>query len=211
LNVSTDDETFLARWSRQKRQARAEAPQPPAIGSGALQVEPDTGQPSDEADIEAVIAALPRIEDLTPGSSIAAFLQKGIPIALQQAAMRRMWTLDPQIRDFIEVAENQYDWNIPGGCPGFAPLDGTPGHDAVIKSALRMTEVAFDPTEVTDKNVAPHTEPARLSQLVENDQVTMTVPSEGIDTERGDDDSETDVDQSVSSQPKRRHGGALPG
>jgi hypothetical protein len=98
------DETFLARWSRQKRRAGEPKPEP------APRVEP--------AEPEVDLSKLPKIEDLTADSDITAFLQKGVPVALQRMALRRMWSLDPAIRDFIEVAENQWDFNAVGGVAG---------------------------------------------------------------------------------------------
>jgi hypothetical protein len=98
------NDTFLARWSRQKRLAGEPKPEP------APRVEP--------AEPEVDLSKLPKIEDLTADSDITAFLQKGVPVALQRLALRRMWSLDPAIRDFIEVAENQWDFNAVGGVAG---------------------------------------------------------------------------------------------
>ncbi len=68
---------------------------------------------------EEELAALPRIEDLVPGSDIRAFLRAGVPRDLRNAAMRRMWMLTPGIRDYKDPAvDYAWDWNTPGGVPG---------------------------------------------------------------------------------------------
>jgi hypothetical protein len=41
---------------------------------------------------------------------------------LTRAALRRAWSADPTIRDFIGLSENSWDFNAPGGVPGFGSL-----------------------------------------------------------------------------------------
>jgi hypothetical protein len=67
------------------------------------------------------LSTLPPIEELSLTSDLAPFLRPGIPAALRSAALRRMWSLDPAIRDYIGPVEYQWDFNTPGGLPaGFA-------------------------------------------------------------------------------------------
>src|SRR5690606_1128964 len=66
---------------------------------------------------------LPRVEDLTAASDLSAFLRKGVPMALKSAAMRKMWSLDPNIRDHVGLSEYAWDFNQPGSMAGFGPLD----------------------------------------------------------------------------------------
>jgi len=39
-----------------------------------------------------------------------------------RAALRRAWSTDLAIRDFIGLSENSWDFNAPGGVPGFGSL-----------------------------------------------------------------------------------------
>ena len=41
---------------------------------------------------------------------------------MTRAALRQAWSSDPAIRDFIGIAENQWDFNDPNAMPGFGPL-----------------------------------------------------------------------------------------
>lgn len=121
-------EDFLSRWSRRKRDARrsdtaapTEPPtqEPSAQGNAA----PSESRPADELSPEEV-AALPPVEGLTAESDIAAFLRRGVPQALRNAALRRVWALDPEIRDYVGHARDYaYDWNVAGGVPGTGPLE----------------------------------------------------------------------------------------
>ncbi len=106
MSNDTNDETFLSRWSRQKREEKPRATSPAA--------EPKAAEAAPDVDV----SKLPNVEELTAESDITAFLQKGVPEALKKLALRRMWSLDPAIRDFVEVAENQWDFNAPGGIHG---------------------------------------------------------------------------------------------
>ena len=45
-----------------------------------------------------------------------------MPAELTRAALRRAWVSDPAIRDFIGIAENQWDFNDPEAIPGFVSL-----------------------------------------------------------------------------------------
>src|SRR5712672_872050 len=109
------DKGFLARWSQRKRQAKppdrearlADAKVPPA--------------PSAEGDAEPEfdLSSLPKLEDVTQTTDITAFLRKGVPEHLRNAALRKSWALDPAIRNYVNPAlEYAYDWNTPGGVPG---------------------------------------------------------------------------------------------
>jgi hypothetical protein len=113
---------FLARWSRRKRdEARRPAEAPPAAPAAEatpLSLAEEAGTLSPEE-----LAQLPSLEALTATTDLAPFLRAGVPRALRNAALRRMWSLDPAIRDFVsEAREYAYDWNTPGGVPGSGGL-----------------------------------------------------------------------------------------
>ena len=55
------------------------------------------------------MTALPSIDSLAVGRDIRAFLQPRVPAELTEAALRRAWTILPTIRDFIGIAENEWD------------------------------------------------------------------------------------------------------
>lgn len=108
------EEGFLARWSRRKREAvrpPAEVPAPPPAAAPP---------PPAEAPPPFDPATLPPVESLTVASDIRDFLRAEVPRALREAALRRVWTLDPAIRDFIGPADYAWDFNAPDGVPGFA-------------------------------------------------------------------------------------------
>jgi hypothetical protein len=121
-------ENFLQRWSRLKQ--AAETPtrddSEPSLRN-ASDAEPDAvPPPKAQSGVDLTVfdpATLPPIESIGASSDIRAFLAPGVPEEVKRAALRRAWLADPAIRDFVGVAENQWDFNKPGGIPGFGSLD----------------------------------------------------------------------------------------
>ena len=67
-------------------------------------------------------ANLPPIESIGAGSDILPFLASGVPADLTRAALRRAWSTDPAIRDFIGLSENSWDFDAQDGVRGFGSL-----------------------------------------------------------------------------------------
>jgi hypothetical protein len=122
-------EGFLSRWSRRKRAVAAEAPAPVLPTPAPVTPEPDdrprdpeTGEPIDTD----WVATLPDVASLKPGDDLSAFMRRGVPEALRRQALRTLWTTDPAIRDYVSPAlDYAYDYNTPGGAPGYGVLSET--------------------------------------------------------------------------------------
>lgn len=163
-------EGFLSRWSRLKRGAPAgpEAPQDP-VRDPALDVTPPTAAPADavpapgqEPEPEIDLASLPPVEEITAGTDISGFLRKGVPALLRNAALRRAWSADPLIRDFVGPADYAWDWNVPGGAPGYvAEIASGPDVDALADRILGLVkrETAPDTVVETGPKTGPKTGP----------------------------------------------------
>lgn len=112
----SEPDSFLNRWSRRKREARREEPR--TIG-------PELPA---EAEPEPPVPELPPVESITAETDISVFLAKGVADSVRNAALRRMWSLDPAIRDYVgDARDYAYDWNTPGGVPGFGAIE--PSYD----------------------------------------------------------------------------------
>jgi hypothetical protein len=110
-----EDKSFLARWSQRKHEAKQpdrDAPTAnPDMPPGPV-VEGGAEQAFD-------LSSLPKLEDMTATTDVTAFLGKGVPEHLRNAALRKSWALDPAIRNYVNPAlDYAYDWNTPGGVPG---------------------------------------------------------------------------------------------
>jgi hypothetical protein len=126
----TGPDNFIRRWARLKRASETAL----EIETVSASVEPTTAQPQTGGvpDEPFDPASLPSLESIAADTDIGAFLRSGVPAELTRAALRRAWASDPAIRDFIGIAENQWDFNDPDGIPGFGPLLVTDDARAVL-------------------------------------------------------------------------------
>ncbi len=122
----SDEGTFLARWSRRKRDASPNMREQPAADDAADGTSPGPSpvvSVPDEIQPPFDLASLQSIETIGAGSDIRPFLTAGVPADLTRAALRRVWSSDPAIRDFTGLSENSWDFNAPGAMSGFGPID----------------------------------------------------------------------------------------
>src|SRR5262245_42722430 len=131
-----DRENFISRWSRRKREAADEKAQAKrrALADAARETDRTAGWSSEEPNRPVAYAAevdrasLPPIESIEAGTDITAFLRDGVPSELRHAALRRAWSADASIRDFVGLNENYWsDVTGPAAVAGFGDLD--PGVD----------------------------------------------------------------------------------
>src|SRR5947207_9577998 len=128
----SEDENFLARWSSRKLASRtpagaSEVPQRPreddvenaAVAAPAK----DAGMPAPTPPDQSFDPAqLPPLDSIGADTDITAFLRRDVPPELTRAALRRAWTSDPAIKNFVGLVENGWDFNDPTAMPGFGPI-----------------------------------------------------------------------------------------
>jgi hypothetical protein len=234
----SEPETFLTRWSRRKHAAAAEPVESrKASASAGYEETAEGGEPAEGtaasrandvtsaargADAVAPLfdlASLPPIESIAADTDIRAFLAPGVPPELARAALRRAWATDPKIRDFVGLADYDWDFNVPGSMAGFGPLEMT---EELREIAARI----IGPPPVAE----PAAGPAERSDLLgqEGSPGESEIPPDDLihdkpDKEADADDPSSERDPSVAAvqnQPDAaeksqlvvwpRHGGALP-
>ena len=87
-------------------------------------------QPGNE--VRSLLETLPAIAAITATTDIRAFLKPGVPDTLKHAALRQAWATDLAIRDFVGIAENQWDFNKPQDFPGFGLLDASDNNQRLV-------------------------------------------------------------------------------
>jgi len=128
----SEPKDFLERWSSRKLASRKPAP------SEAADAEQRTGDETRTVDNAAVAekaneadtppaqsfdpAQLPSLESIGPDTDVAAFLHRDVPPELTRAALRRAWTSDPAIKNFVGLVENGWDFNDPSAMGGFGSI-----------------------------------------------------------------------------------------
>jgi hypothetical protein len=161
---------FLARWSRLKRasvrkpERDASAPEPAVAPPGEAREEeaaPPAPMPSDRAPSEvSAEVSLPPIETIDHATQMGPFLREGVPEALQRAALRRAWVADPAIRDFVGLAENQWDFTDPSAMAGFGPLSAADDVPRLVAQALgHLDEAALSADAATEATGKERSEP----------------------------------------------------
>ena len=209
------DEQFLARWSRRKQEAKADHVEP--APEKAAEAAPFQGASAQPVLPEADLSNLPPIESIDAATDVTAFLRKGIPEELSRAALRRAWSADPAIRDFVGLAENAWDFNDPNAMPGFGPLDYSAEQvgalvrrivDGVAETAKSNPNVlaeAAEGGERSEAGFAPPSNPVKTrgDPRPLDDSVAAELPSNPAASQPVAQDGEI-------SLPRRTHGGALP-
>lgn len=243
------------REEREERSA-AQPPEAPATGPGsaaappqapaeatapaparAVGDEPNAHAPEGPAEGEEEafdLSSLPPIESLTAESDIGAFLRRGVPQALRNAALRRMWTLDPQIRSFIGPADYAWDFNAPDAIPGFAStlggdvgkllsqaigLDSSPGQEGKPKDRADAApvQVAGPVPQSSPQDEAPFPEGGEgAAEEVAGADAAEEAASQPVpEVPAGIEEAsamprKTAEEVAPTPPPRRRHGGAVP-
>ena len=227
------DKGFLARWSQRKQEAKQPEPAPSQAESAAETVElvESSGLPAPQGEDVAPqfdLSTLPKLEELTGNTDITAFLRKGVPEHLRNAALRKSWALDPAIRNYVNPAlEYAYDWNTPGGVPGGGELS------AGVDVARLVSQIMGEPaTEMTGSDASsaeaaysPVAQPERdLSAKPLEELPVQSLRSSGkpaaetetVSRAEGDAGEPAPADETqpagtvAPQQPLRRHGTAKP-
>jgi uncharacterized protein DUF3306 len=221
----SEPENFLARWSRRKRAGPVEEPaaKDPAEKKEELPAEQVSSAQMPREDETPVfdLSRLPPIESIVAGTDLRPFLAPGVPVELTRAALRRAWTTDPGIRDFIGLSENAWDFTK-AGPTGFGPLLPIDDVKKLLVEVFSHREESGSRGPERDSMVVAAGDPNPLEQKSRDveKQIENTVSLQGnmIDQQvTADDSNENDALQNKSRSdedsrpvPKRSHGSALP-
>lgn len=144
-------EDFLSRWSRRKRESARE----PAQQNAAATPDSESAPAEAAAATEIDPANLPAIESIDAGSNVSVFMRPGVPDDLTRAALRTAWVSDPAIRDFIGIAENQWDFNSEGAIAGFGSLSAEEYARHLAARALSARSLSTRALSGADTPAAP--------------------------------------------------------
>jgi hypothetical protein len=234
-------EKFFARWSRRKQAAAEEVERETIAGAPlatptpipspqggeetrAARSLPQTGSVNPEGATSGKpggsehlfdLTKLPAIESITAETDISGFLAPGVPAELTRAALRRAFSADPSIREFIGPSESSWDFNAPDAMGGFGPLEMT---EELRRQILQMVGRGLDAPHTADppeqttsqapierpevQSMGPSTQEAQKTTQVS--QPLMEPPSET------DSCAQQDNEDPARRVVKRSHGGALP-
>jgi hypothetical protein len=222
----TESENFILRWARLKHAAdpghqpdapEPDPPEPRSLGAAeavAGGTDPAADEPFDPK-------SLPSIDAITVDTDIRAFLRYGVPAELTRAALRQAWASDPAIRDFIGIAENQWDFNDPDAIPGFGPLPATGNIADLVAQVFSTPEqdpaaLSRTPGSAKPSLEATDNDPDDLGQggghVAEGSKPTDDIGSSPDDGSKEGSASDSNRLGERDDHPggRRSHGGALP-
>ena len=218
-----DPDNFLTRWSRRKRQVadaaaalpRDEREQGAADASPterpANTVPPPPPQAAETKTTEPVfdLSKLPSIESITAETDIRAFLAPGVPAEIRLAALRRAWVADPKVRDFVGLADYDFDFHTPGAIPGFGPLEMT---DELRREVLRMVTGWQEEPESAEPRPAAVTVPESVPTVssgqpaVQAEEIsappTVATPAAAIERDADRDQAVPHQDELIAPEAK---------
>ena len=219
--------SFLRRWSRRKRAAETpvrEEWRRSESGGAKASASPVSVEPDMAASPGFDPTHLPPIESINAASDVRGFLAPGVPVELSRAALRRAWVSDPAIRDFVGLAENQWDFTKPDSVPGFGPLELTPQMRRIIREFVTgVANEAAPGSDPDSRHDAPASQKPHEKTSVATDHTaavdfpasasatTRSVPAVvrgSTDPAAAQQDSEGGSGDRAPA--RRRHGSALP-
>jgi hypothetical protein len=209
-------EDFLSRWSRRKRevakteQEQAKPAQPAAQApEQTSESVANSGEPkADEVDL----SVLPPLEEITGTTDISGFLRRGVPEELTRSALRKVWSSDPAIRDFVGLSENAWDFNDPTAIPGFGPIDFSP--EQVRQMAAKLVGDVREAGEQLERVAATALQHDSIAsapgQAEETQNAVRDAPDENPVPPQVENAAQQDSAKEEFVPPPRRHGSALP-
>ena len=202
----SDPKDFLSRWSQRKLKPAAET-SAPEQKAASLPAEGKEAATPPAAIREFDITTLPSIDSITANSDISAFLQRGVPASLTRAALRRVWSADPAIRDFIGLSENSWDFNAPDSIPGFGSLTADEVRHAAAQFFGTLTEEKSgqplpQDTQESTETVAETKQPAESNSKPD--------ASAALGDQRPVDVAVQQDEPAKPAATRRRHGSAIP-
>jgi len=173
-----EDKGFLARWSQRKQEAKRSEQDAPVAKSDV----PSEPLLAADAEPEFDLSSLPKLEEITATTDISAFLRKGVPEQLRNAALRKSWALDPAIRNYVSPAlEYAYDWNTPGGVPGSSEIEGAMDVARLVSQIMGSSEPAIEPSmSAADAGKEPASDPAQSRQNNAREGLESGLPTQAV-------------------------------
>ena len=204
------------------------APRPPDPPPGPSPTRGEEAAPGEgvalSGDISAELtfdpASLPPIDSITAETDIRGFLAPGVPSELTRAALHRAWVCDPKIRNFVGLADYDWDFNAADAVAGFGPLSMTEEIGNMVAQVVEPDRASTGARGATASATStPQEIGDRVDSATEADNEAKVSPDEAMKStdeisHRTQDFIATQDKNAKPAKPnavaKPRHGGALP-
>ncbi len=200
MSKADGSEGFLSRWSKRKAELRQQEQKQPVADAAPLS----------EAEEEIDLATLPSIDSLTADSDFSLFLRKGVPLALRNAALRKLWLIEPSVVNYKALVEYNWDFTAPG-YGDLLPTDNVAEMAKQVFSGFSQVP-QVEPAEPAKADAAL-AEPQQALPAPEEQPLEQQLPEQRLPEQRIAEaaPAERAAQPAPESAPlRRRHGGALP-
>ena len=206
----SEPENFLERWSKRKlANAEPAAPEQQEIRpqtekaiDAATPVAKGDAPAENTEDKPFDLASLPSIESIGANTDVTAFLRAGVPADLTRAALRRAWSSDPAIRDFVGLVENGWDFNDPNAMGGFGPIGAGEAARLLAQAMGELPELAEKVLAELPKEATPGEGQEQLERPAASSQPVQPAADESraptADVHRNIDVTKNDAPQKES-------------
>jgi hypothetical protein len=144
------------------------------------------------------------VELIDAATDIRPFLETSVPEELTRAALRSAWSADPAIRDFVGIAEAQWDFNDPDSIPGFG------GHTATDYLG-RLAAAGVGSVEIASGRPAEHSPVVGPAMPEGHETLNAAVGAPAEDSRGAEPFAECSAAEGdLGPRTLRTHGGALP-
>ena len=120
--------------------------------------------------------------------------------------MRKMWSLDPVIRDYVGPSEYAWDFNQPGSMAGFGALGPNTSVADFLSTVSRVLPAEDPPTPPLQGTAAVE----QTASVAPAEPATPPEPPRAADQVELAPEPPAEADRGEQAPPRPRHGGALP-
>lgn len=179
-------ENFLGRWSRRKQAERD------AVGAPGTEDARDGEAAAPDGEATAIDPAdLPDVDSLDKDSDFTAFMQDGVPEALRNRALRKLWTTDPVLANLDGLNDYDEDFGaiLRTGAEAMRRIAAEEARKAA--AVAKADDTGPDDSDPAVAGEASGSEPGHRSESGEN--IT--------DSSRGTEPSGADEEESAGDDP----------
>lgn len=184
--MADEEDAFLSRWSRRKRDVAREEPASPGLDPEPLPEPEIEGDPEAEEEDEAALLerlGLPVPETLKEGDDFSGFMQAGVPQFLQKRALRVLWRSNPVLANLDGLNDYDNDFNAPEFTQKVLATGYQVGRGFVKKIIEGDEEAKTEPlAEEESEPAEPVAEPPKIPNDIGSVEVAEVASDDGEDT-----------------------------
>lgn len=165
-----DDDSLASRWSRRKQAVKDEALEEEALAEQPEEIVEEPEPEKTEAEVLAEFN-LKDPDEMEPGDDFSGFMNSGIPQALRNRALRKLWLSNPALANLDQLLDYGEDFSTKGDIVETITTAYKVGRGFVDK-LTEEDEPEVESTDVAETEDSPETE--------ETPEIKPTAPKSNV-------------------------------